>query len=142
MLPKEVLKPAKAATKKPSEARSAEATSASRAAKPRAAAKRTTARPAARTAARPAAAAAPAKKPVGKVTHFFGKISVAVIDLSAELRQGDTISIEGSSTNIKQKVTSMQINNAPVQVAKAGQSIGLKVPDRVRDGDVVFKLAD
>jgi sRNA-binding protein len=127
MLPKEVIDPPKKAAK---------AT-----AKPAA---RRASKPAAKAAARPAAApaaAAPAKKAVGKIAHFYNKISVAVVDLKSELKVGDTISIEGASTNIKQKVASMQINNAPVQVAKAGQSIGLKVPDRVRDGDTVFKVS-
>ena len=80
------------------------------------------------------------KKLVGKVRHYFSNINVAVIDLSSTLKVGDEISIEGSSTNVTQKVDSMQIEHKSVEEAKKGQSIGLKVADRVREGDVVFKL--
>jgi len=82
------------------------------------------------------------KKLVGKVSHFFGKISVAVIDLVGELKSGDRISIEGANTGIvEQIVGSMQIEHQEVQRAGAGQSIGLKVDGRVREGDSVYKLA-
>ena len=79
------------------------------------------------------------KKPVGKITHYFSKIGVAVVELSAELKVGDNISIEGSTTNIQQPVNSMQIEHKPVDFAKKGQSIGMKVADVVREGDECFK---
>ncbi|MEM3556227.1 MAG: translation elongation factor-like protein [Candidatus Micrarchaeia archaeon] len=82
------------------------------------------------------------KKPVGKVTHFFNKISVAVVDLTDELRNGDRISIEGPAGVVEQVVDSMQINKEPVERAGAGQSIGLKVSSRVREGDVVYVLTE
>jgi putative protease len=81
------------------------------------------------------------KKPVGKVTHYFTKIGVAVVDLSDELKIGDRISIEGATTNFEQIVNSMQIEHNNVSSAKAGQSIGLKVDQRVRQGDLVFKIS-
>jgi len=84
----------------------------------------------------------PKKKLVGKVTHYFTKIGVGVIELSDELRMGDRISIEGSTTNIQQVVESMQIERQPVQSAGPGQSIGLKVKDRVREGDLVYKILE
>jgi len=80
------------------------------------------------------------KKLVGRVTHFFTNISVAVIELSDVLKSGDKVSIEGATTNIEQKVDSMQIHNKPVKEAKAGDAIGVKVKDRVREGDQVYKL--
>jgi translation elongation factor EF-1alpha len=80
------------------------------------------------------------KKPVGKVTHFFTNISVAVIELSDALKKGDVISIEGATTNFEQKVESMQIHNNPVEEAKAGDAIGVKVKERVREGDQVFRV--
>jgi len=82
------------------------------------------------------------KKPVGKVTHFFNKISVAVVDLTDELRNGDRISIEGPAGVVEQVVSSMQINKEPVARAGAGQSIGLKVDARVREGDTVYVLTE
>ena len=79
------------------------------------------------------------KKRVGKITHYFTQIGVAVIELSSELKVGDKISIEGATTNIKQAVDSMQIEHKAVQKAGKGKSIGMKVADRVREGDDVFK---
>lgn len=76
---------------------------------------------------------------VGLVTHFFTKISVAVIDLSAPLAVGDTILIKGPTTDLEQVVGSMQIEHENVERAEAGQSIGLKVEQRVREKDIVYK---
>ncbi len=80
------------------------------------------------------------KKLIGRVTHYYRKIGVAVVELEDELKLGDEISIEGKTTNFKQKVESMQIEHKPVEVAKAGDSIGLKVIEKVRDGDKVYKI--
>jgi len=76
---------------------------------------------------------------VGRVTHFFSKISVAVIELKAPLAVGDTIAIKGPTTDFEQAVESMQIEHQNVQKATAGQSIGLKVTQRVRETDMVYK---
>lgn len=78
---------------------------------------------------------------VGKIAHFFSKISVAVVDLTATLSVGDHIRIQGPTTNFEQTVDSMQIEHADVKTAKAGQSIGLKVKERVREKDTVYKIA-
>ena len=77
---------------------------------------------------------------MGKVSHYFTKIGVGVIELSDELKVGDRISIEGATTNLQQTVNTMEIEHENVQSASAGQSIGLKVEQRVREGDVVYKL--
>lgn len=76
---------------------------------------------------------------VGRVTHFFSKISVAVIELKAPLAVGDKIAIKGPTTDFEQVVESMQIEHQNVQKAEAGQSIGLKVAQRVREKDTVYK---
>jgi len=76
---------------------------------------------------------------VGHVTHFFAKISVAVVELSATLAVGDTILIKGPTTDFEQVVGSMQIEHENIQRAEAGQSIGLKVEQRVREEDIVYK---
>jgi len=78
---------------------------------------------------------------IGKISHFFSKISVAVVDLKATLSVGDRIRIQGPTTNFEQTVDSMQIEHADVKTAKAGQSIGLKVKERVREKDTVYKVA-
>ena len=78
------------------------------------------------------------KKLVGKVIHFFGKIGVAAIELSGTVKVGDTIAIDGATSSFEQAVDSMQIEKSSVQQAGAGESIGIKVKERVRPGDQVF----
>ena len=78
---------------------------------------------------------------VGRVSHFFTKISVAVIELTATVSVGDRILIKGPTTNLEQTIDSMEIEHEKVQKAGAGQSIGLKVKDRVRETDIVYKIA-
>lgn len=80
------------------------------------------------------------KKLVGKITHYFTNIGVAVIELEDKLKVGDEISVEGATTNFTQKVDSMQIEHNNVEEAGKGDSIGLKMVDRVREGDQVFKV--
>lgn len=79
---------------------------------------------------------------IGRIAHFYKKIGVAVVDLSEPLQVGDTIHISGRTTDIKQKVDSMQIEHQNVQKAERGQSIGLKVGEKVREGDLVYKVID
>ncbi|MEM7813842.1 MAG: hypothetical protein QW548_03020 [Candidatus Aenigmatarchaeota archaeon] len=78
---------------------------------------------------------------VGKVTHFYGKIGVAVVELSDALRTGDRILIESGDGSIEQVVDSMQVEHKPISEANKGQSVGLKVSGKVRPGASVFKLA-
>ncbi|HQP30432.1 MAG TPA: translation elongation factor-like protein [Deltaproteobacteria bacterium] len=78
------------------------------------------------------------KKLIGKVSHYFGKISVAGIQLSGPLKTGDRISIEGATTKFEEIIESMQIDNAKVTEAKAGDNIGIKVKEKARVGDDVF----
>lgn len=76
---------------------------------------------------------------IGRITHFFPKINVAVIELKAPLSVGDTIVIKGPNTDFEQVVDSMQIEHKNIQRAEEGQSIGLKVAERVRETDTVYK---
>jgi len=76
---------------------------------------------------------------VGQVTHFFTKISVAIVELKAPLAVGDSILIKGPTTDFEQVVESMQIEHENVERAGAGESIGLKVAGRVREKDTVYK---
>ena len=78
---------------------------------------------------------------IGKVAHFFTKISVAVIELKAPISVGDRILIKGPTTNLEQTVESMEIEHEKVTRAEAGQSIGLRVDDRVRENDTVYKVS-
>lgn len=78
---------------------------------------------------------------VGEVFHFFPKPSVAAIRLTdASLRVGDTLLFQGPSTNFDQRIESMEIDKTKVHEAGPGQSVGIQVRDRVRPGDLVYKL--
>jgi putative protease len=79
---------------------------------------------------------------VGEVVHYYPKIKVAVVKLQEKLKKGDKIEIEGKTTKLAQTVTSMQLNHVDIDVGECGQSIGLKVEDRVREGDKVYKVVE
>jgi len=76
---------------------------------------------------------------VGKVLHFFGRINVAVIELTDTISVGDKIAIKGPGTDIEQDVESMEIEHVKVNKATAGQSVGMKVKGYVREKDTVYK---
>lgn len=80
------------------------------------------------------------EKLVGKISHYFSKIGVAVIELSDTLKVGDTIRIIGGVTDFTQNIESIEIEHEKVNEAKAGDSIGLKVAQKVREGYKVYKL--
>ena len=79
---------------------------------------------------------------VGKVSDFFARPVVAGIELTAPLQVGDKIHIKGYTTDMELTVDSMQINNVDVKQGKAGDSVGIKVSERVRRGDIVYKVTD
>jgi putative protease len=81
------------------------------------------------------------EKEIGRVMDYFAKIGVAGIDLTGKLKVGDTIHISGHTTDLEQVVESMQIEHDEVEEAGAGDKIGIKVRDRVRGGDHVYKVA-
>ncbi len=75
---------------------------------------------------------------VGKITHYFDKIGVAVVELTDSLKAGDKIRIKGNTTDFEQEIESMQIEHEEVEEAGKGQAIGLKVKDKVRNNDKVY----
>lgn len=77
---------------------------------------------------------------VGKVVSYFTKIGVAAIELTNTLSVGDKIHIKGTTTDFTQKVESIQIEGQNLDKAEAGQSIGIKVKDRVRSNDKIYKV--
>jgi len=82
-----------------------------------------------------------AEEKVGSVKHFFTNINVAAIEIkNGELKIGDTIHIVGAHTDFEQVVKSMQIYNDSVEKVKPGDEVGIKVKNRVRENDVVYKI--
>lgn len=77
---------------------------------------------------------------IGEVTHYFSDIGVGVIELSGKLQVGDKIAIKGATTDLSQEVSSMEIDEEEVEEVELGESVGLKVKKRVREGDKVFKV--
>ena len=79
---------------------------------------------------------------VGKVTHFYNHLSVAVLELAGELTLGDTIHFLGRVTDFDQQVGSLEIEHKKIQSAGPGEEVALKVIEIVRKGDVVFKVRE
>lgn len=80
--------------------------------------------------------------PVGEVTHYYNRISVAVLKLTGELRIGDTVHILGRITDTIQRVGSMEIEHQKVHMVGAGEEVALEVDEYVRKGDNVFKYIE
>ena len=78
---------------------------------------------------------------IGEIFEYFAKINVAAAKLFDELRVGDTITIKGTTTHFTQRVSSMQSQHAPLTTAHAGDSVGIKVEQRVRKGDKIYLAA-
>lgn len=78
------------------------------------------------------------EKPIGEVTHFFGKIKVAIIKFKAPVKVGAEIWLKGATTDFKQTIQSMQFDHQPVNLAEKGKEVGIKVQKQVREGDVVY----
>ena len=81
------------------------------------------------------------EKQVGKVFSYFNKIGVAAIEITKDsLALGDRVHFKGATTDFEQEIESMQIEGKTVQEARAGRSVGIKVDERVRPGDLVLKV--
>lgn len=79
-----------------------------------------------------------AEKPVGVVTHFYNKIKVAVVKFKEPVKVGEKVLFKGATTNFSQVIASLQYEHEQIKVSKKGQSLGLKVSKRVREGDEIF----
>ncbi|MBI2355774.1 MAG: translation elongation factor-like protein [Candidatus Doudnabacteria bacterium] len=78
------------------------------------------------------------EKPIGKVVHYYDKAMVAIIELTAPLKVGQTIHFKGGEDDVTQVVNQMQFDRADIQEGVAGQRVGVKVDQKVRDTDQVF----
>ena len=82
-----------------------------------------------------------AKRKIGKVVHYYDKIKVAIVELKFGLSHGDEIEINSKFGEFSQKVNSMEIEHKKVKKAKKGDSIGIKVDQKVKEGDEVYKVS-
>jgi len=80
-----------------------------------------------------------AEKLVGRISHYYNRIGVAVIEVTDTIKVGDTIHIKGGIRDFEQTIDSMEIEHQKVEVATKGQSIGLQVIEKVRETDLVYK---
>jgi len=78
------------------------------------------------------------EKEIGKITHYFDKIAVGIITLSSNLSKGDKLHVKGGKTDFVFDADSIQINKEEVESAKAGDVVGVKVSEEVREGDKVY----
>lgn len=79
---------------------------------------------------------------VGKVMHYFSGIGVAAIELQGEVKVGDTVHFKGHTTDFSQEIQSMQISNQVVDKAGKGDKVGIKVKEKVREGDMLFRVIE
>ena len=82
------------------------------------------------------------EKEIGKISPYFTNIGVCVIELKGKIKVGDKIHISGATTDVTMTIDSMQVEHKNVEEAKSGQGIGLKVSERVRENDIVFKVTE
>ena len=83
------------------------------------------------------------EKLIGKITHYFNKISVGIIEITdGELKVGDTIHIKGHTSDFTQQVTSMQLEHVSIEKAKKGDAIGIKVDSTVHEHDEVYLITE
>lgn len=80
------------------------------------------------------------EKEIGKITHYFGHINVGIIELADTLKVGDNVRIKGHTTDLKETVDSMQLEHTSVNEAVKGQSVGIKVANKVHPNDKVYKI--
>lgn len=78
------------------------------------------------------------KDQIGKITHFYSKLGVGIIKLTKGLKVGDTIQVKGNTSDFKQKIEEIQLDHKSIEKGEKGQEIGVKLNEKVRDGDVVF----
>ena len=77
---------------------------------------------------------------IGTVSHYYSKLSVAILELAGELKVGDQIRVKGHTSDFTQTIDSMQVDDKPVAQVGPGQGVGIKVPQHAREHDVVYKV--
>ena len=80
------------------------------------------------------------EKPIGEVTHYFNNIDVVIVKFNKAVNTGESIRFKGATTDFTHKIESMQLEHEGIDKAKKGQEVGIKVGERVRTGDKVYKV--
>ena len=81
-----------------------------------------------------------ADKKIGTITHLFDRISVGIIKLNGKLKVGDKVRIQGGTTNFEQEISEIQLEHESIPEGKKGQEVGVKITEKVREGDDVYIL--
>lgn len=80
------------------------------------------------------------QKPIGEITHYYSGIGVAIVKFKQEVKVGETVHFKGAHTDFTQTIESMQYDHKDVKSAKKGQEVGIKVNEKVREGDKVYEI--
>ena len=80
------------------------------------------------------------KKPIGEITHYYGNIGVAIVKFNRTVKVGEEVSFKGTHTDFTQKIDSMQYDHKDIDGAKKGQEVGIKVNEKVKEGDKVYEV--
>ncbi|MEK7546982.1 MAG: hypothetical protein AAB536_02270 [Patescibacteria group bacterium] len=78
-------------------------------------------------------------KPIGSITHYYGHLGVAIVKFNRAFKVGEKVHFKGATTDFEETVKSMQYDHKPIETAKKGQEVGIKIGDKVREGDEVFE---
>lgn len=78
------------------------------------------------------------EKPIGEITHYYGGIGVAIIKFNKTIKTGETVRFKGHQTDFTQNIESIQFDHKDIDSAKKGQEVGVKVNEKVREGDKVY----
>lgn len=79
-----------------------------------------------------------ASQPIGRVTHYYGGLGVGIVKFNKEVKKGEVVRFKGATTDFEQKIKSMQFDHKDISGAKKGQEVGIKLDEKVREGDEVF----
>lgn len=78
-------------------------------------------------------------KPIGEVTHYYGGIGVAIVKFKKSVKVGDRVRFKGATSDFEETIKSMQYNHEDIKEAKKNQEVGIKVGDKVREGDEIYE---
>lgn len=79
---------------------------------------------------------------IGKITHYYSHLSVAVLELTDSLKLGDSIHILGHTTDFMQRVSSMEVNHHFMLCVEPGDNVALKVVEPVRVNDIIYRVPE